>query len=86
MISKAQSIERRVIKIADYVIKEKCTVRQAAKKFGVSKSTAHKDLRERLPQFDRGRSEKVEDVLETNKRERTYRGGLATQAKYKKAQ
>ena len=59
------------------------TVRSAAKKFGISKSTVHKDLSERLPAFNRGLYLQVKQVLEENKAQRHIRGGLATRRKYK---
>ena len=59
------------------------TVRAAAKKFGVSKSTVHKDLSERLPLYDRALYTQVKAVLEENKAQRHIRGGLATRKKYK---
>lgn len=75
-------IERRAIEIANYIIEEKTTVRQAAKKFGVSKSTIHKDITERLEQINTGLASQARTVLELNKSERHIRGGLATKKKY----
>ena len=75
-------MEERCEQIADYVIQESATVRQAAKKFGVSKSTVHKDLTERIQGIDRSKAGKVKCILETNKRERSIRGGMATKKKY----
>ena len=69
--------------IALYVIESRGTVRSAAKKFGISKSTVHKDLSERLPAFNRGLYLQVKQVLEENKAQRHIRGGLATRRKYK---
>ena len=75
-------IEDRVFEIAQYILDTNCTVRAAAKKFEVSKSTVHKDLVERLPQLSQGMAEEVRKILDENKAERHIRGGLATKAKY----
>ena len=75
-------IEKRVIEVCDYLIASGATVRQAANRFGVSKSTIHKDLTERLPELDKNRYEQVKLVLENNKAERHLRGGEATRQKY----
>lgn len=69
--------------MALYLIENRTTVRTAAKKFGVSKSTVHKDLSERLPLYDRALYTQVKAVLEENKAQRHIRGGLATRKKYK---
>ena len=69
--------------MALYLIENRTTVRAAAKKFGVSKSTVHKDLSERLPLYDRALYPQVKAVLEENKAQRHIRGGLATRKKYK---
>lgn len=75
-------IEERATMIALYIIETGGTVRQAAKKFGVSKSTVHKDCTERLPDINKGLSESVRHVLDINKSERHIRGGMATREKY----
>lgn len=75
-------IEERAIEIANYIIDEKATVRQAAKKFGVSKSTIHKDVTERLLQINPSLAGEARKVLDMNKSERHIRGGLATREKY----
>ena len=75
-------IEERAVEIANYIIETKATVRQAAKKFGISKSTVHKDCTERLPEINHSLSESVRHVLDINKSERHIRGGLATREKY----
>ena len=75
-------IEERAIEIANYIIEEKATVRQAAKKFMVSKSTIHKDVTERLLQINRQLASQAREVLDTNKKERHIRGGMATRKKY----
>ena len=76
-------IERRACELAVYIIETQSTVRAAAKKFGVSKSTVHKDLSDRLPQYNRALYLQVKAVLEQNKAERHIRGGMATRKKYK---
>jgi sporulation transcriptional regulator SpoIIID len=75
-------IENRVYEIAQYILDTNCTVRAAAKKFEVSKSTVHKDLVDRLPHLNSALAEEVRKVLDENKAERHIRGGLATKAKY----
>ncbi len=77
-------IEERVISIGEYIISHNATVRQAAKEFGVSKSTAHKDAADRLPKLNPALAKKVRRVLDINKSERHIRGGLATRDKYSK--
>ena len=72
-------IEERAMEIARYIIENNATVRQAAKQFGISKSTVHKDITERLKQIMAAETRKVLDV---NKSERHIRGGLATREKY----
>jgi putative DeoR family transcriptional regulator (stage III sporulation protein D) len=74
-------IEERACDLAVYIIENKATVRAAAKKFGISKSTVHKDLSERLPAFNRTLYLQVKDVLDENKAERHIRGGIATREK-----
>ena len=73
------------MELAHYLIENRTTVRAAAKKFGVSKSTVHKDLSERLPLYDRPLYLQVKAVMEENKAQRHIRGGLATRKKYKDA-
>jgi putative DeoR family transcriptional regulator (stage III sporulation protein D) len=73
------------VELAHYLIENRTTVRAAAKKFGVSKSTVHKDLSERLPLYDRPLYLQVKAVMEENKAQRHIRGGLATRKKYKGA-
>ncbi len=77
-------IESRTIDLAKYIIDNKTTVRDAAKKFGISKSTVHKDLTERLPKINRGLYEATRVILDENRKERHIRGGLATREKYLK--
>ena len=75
-------IEKRALDIAEYIISHNATVRQTAKQFGVSKSTVHKDLTERLPQLNSSLAGDARKVLEVNTAERHIRGGLATREKY----
>ena len=75
-------IEERVVDIANYIIKENVTVRQAAKKFGISKSTVHKDVSERLIYINPALAGEVRKILDVNKAERHIRGGMATKEKY----
>lgn len=75
-------IEDRVLQLADYVVSNKATVRDAAKYFGCSKSTVHKDLVERLPDINTALASEVKDILDFNKAERHIRGGKATKLKY----
>ena len=77
------NIEQRACDLAVYIIENKATVRTAAKEFGISKSTVHKDLSERLEQFNRPLYLQVKEVLDENKAERHIRGGIATRIKYK---
>lgn len=76
-------IEERAVELANFIIENKATVRAAAKKFGISKSTVHKDVTERLVQINSVLAEEAKAVLDKNKAERHIRGGLATRAKYK---
>ncbi len=77
------NIEERACDLAVYMIENRATVRAAAKKFGVSKSTVHKDLQDRLPQINNALYLQVKEVLDVNKAQRHIRGGLATRKKYK---
>lgn len=79
-----RSIEDRTIALAKYIVDNKCTVRSAAKKFGISKSTVHKDLTERLPKINKRIYDDVRHILDENRQERHIRGGLATKEKYLK--
>lgn len=81
-ISLKEYIEERAVEIANYIIDEKATVRQAAKHFGVSKSTIHKDVTERLEAVNKVLAQEARKVLDVNKSERHIRGGLATKEKY----
>ncbi len=77
------TIEKRACELAVYMIETGATVRAAARHFGISKSTVHKDLTYRLPQCNSALYAAVRKILETNKQERHIRGGLATRRKYK---
>lgn len=79
----SDTIEKRACELAVYMIENKATIRAAAKKFGISKSTVHKDLSQRLPQYNRALYQAVKAVLDTNKAQRHIRGGMATRRKYK---
>ena len=81
---KGISIDERAIELAHYIIDSKDTVRGAAKKFGISKSTVHKDLSQRLENINHSLYLEVREVLDENKAERHIRGGLATKKKYEK--
>ena len=78
-----EPIETRACQLAVYIIETGATVRAAARHFGISKSTVHKDLQTRLPRCSPPLYEQVRQVLEKNKRERHIRGGMATRRKYK---
>ncbi len=77
------TIEERACALAVYMIETGATVRAAAVHFGISKSTVHKDLRQRLPKCDPTLYGRAQQVLERNKQERHIRGGMATRRKYK---
>ena len=79
---KGVSIEERAINLAQYIIDSKDTVRGTAKKFGISKSTVHKDVSERLLEISPTLAIEVRKVLDENKAERHIRGGMATKLKY----
>ncbi|HIZ78022.1 MAG TPA: sporulation transcriptional regulator SpoIIID, partial [Firmicutes bacterium] len=76
-------IEKRVLEISSYIMESSATVRQTAAIFGVSKSTVHKDMTERLPLINEATAQKVRQILEINKAERHLRGGEATRKKYR---
>ena len=75
-------IEERAINIANYIIENNATVRQTARQFGISKSTVHKDVTERLGQINPSLAAEARKVLDVNKSERHIRGGMATREKY----
>ena len=76
-------IEERVLEVAQYIIYSRATIRKTAKVFGVSKSTIHKDMTERLPKINPDIAEEAKSILDLNKAERHIRGGKATKLKYK---
>ena len=75
--------EERTIRLAQYMVEERATVRQTAARFGISKSTVHKDITTRLKKQNAVLYERVQEVLRTNKQERHIRGGMATREKYR---
>ena len=79
-------MEERACDLALYIIEHDATVRAAARRFGISKSTVHKDLSQRLPSFNRPLYRQVKAVLDKNKAERHIRGGIATREKYRERQ
>lgn len=76
------NVEERACELAEYIIENRATVRAAAKRFGISKSTVHKDVTERLRDIDLSLYSKVREILIENKSERHIRGGMATKQKY----
>ena len=76
------TMEQRACALAVYIIETGATVRTAAQHFGISKSTVHKDISQRLPQYNKRLYEQVRRVLDINKQERHIRGGMATKRKY----
>ena len=78
------TIEERAVNLAQYIIDSKDTVRGAAKKFCISKSTVHKDVTERLEEINSALAKEVRKILDENKAERHIRGGMATKLKYMK--
>ena len=81
LISK-QTIEERATELAQYIIETKDTVRGAAKKIGITKSTVHKDVSDRLIKINPALAHEVRIILDENKAERHIRGGMATKLKY----
>lgn len=75
-------VEQRAAMLGEYIIESKSTVRSAAKKFGISKSTVHKDVSQRLRNINPTLYKEVREILNTNKNERHIRGGIATRNKY----
>ena len=78
------SMEQRPVRLAVYMIENRATVRATARKFGISKSTVHKDLVEKLPEWDPVLYKQVRQLLDENKAERHIRGGLATRERYRR--
>ena len=79
--AKHQQIEERAVTVAEYIVEKNATVRQAAKTFGISKSTVHKDITDRLGAVNPALAEQAREVLDRNKSERHIRGGMATKKK-----
>lgn len=79
-----ESMEQRACRLAVYMIENRATVRATARKFGISKSTVHKDLVEKLPAWDQELYGKVRQLLDENKAERHIRGGMATRERYRR--
>ena len=76
------TIDKRVCELAVYIIENSATVRRAARQFGISKSTVHKDLSHRLPKCNMALYKQVREILDENKAQRHIRGGMATREKY----
>ena len=77
------AVEERAIELGEFILQNKATVRAAARKFHISKSTVHKDISQKLPHINHHLYEQVRRILDINKAERHIRGGLATRAKYR---
>ncbi len=77
-----EALEERALKLGEYIVENKTTVRKAARKFGISKSTVHKDVSERLKYVNLSLYKDVKKILEINKAQRHIRGGFATKSKY----
>jgi len=75
-------IRKRAVKVAQHILQTSDTVRQTAEVFGISKSTVHKDVAERLPRISQEMADQVKNILDKNKAERHLRGGEATRKKY----
>ena len=75
-------VEERAVELGEYIVEHKATVRAAAKEFGISKSTVHMDVSDRLKSVDPALYTEVREVLDVNKAQRHIRGGLATREKY----
>ncbi|MBQ7541950.1 MAG: sporulation transcriptional regulator SpoIIID [Clostridia bacterium] len=76
-------VEERAVELGEYIVENQTTVREAAKKFGVSKSTVHTDVSRRLCKLNPGLYHEVREVLDVNKAQRHIRGGIATREKYR---
>ena len=77
-------VEERAIELGEYIVDHEATVRKTAKKFGISKSTVHKDVAQRLKYVDPQLYQKVKAILDEKKAQRHIRGGIATKLKYQK--
>ena len=81
-VNELDTLEDRAVETAQYIVETRCTVREAAKRFGVSKSTVHKDVTHRLKEIDKSLYSAVEKIMQFNKEQRHIRGGMATKRKY----
>lgn len=77
-------VEERAVELGHYILENKATVRAAAKQYGISKSTVHKDVAQRLKTIDRALYRDVKQILDLNKAQRHIRGGMATRMKYQR--
>lgn len=77
------AVDERAVVLGEYILEHKATVRAAAKRFHISKSTVHKDVSDRLQSINPGLYGEVRRVLDINKAERHIRGGIATREKYR---
>ncbi|MBE6935541.1 MAG: stage III sporulation protein D [Ruminococcaceae bacterium] len=77
-----RNMEERAQELGNYIVEHRATVRAAAARYRISKSTVHKDITERLRGINRGLYLQVQEVLQENKNERHIRGGMATKQKY----
>lgn len=82
---KSDAVAKRAIEEAEYMLKTGCTVRECAKHFGVSKSTCHKDISFRLPDESHSLTLGIREILDDHLKLRSFRGGIATQEKYRQA-
>ena len=77
-------VEERAVELGNYILEHKATVRAAAKRYGISKSTVHKDVAQRLKSIDPALYRGVKQILDVNKAQRNIRGGMATRMKYQR--
>ena len=77
-------VEERAVELGNYILEHKATVRAAAKRYGISKSTVHKDVAQRLKNIDPALYRGVKQILDVNKAQRHIRGGMATRMKYQR--
>ena len=78
-----ETVEERAVELGLYILENRATVRKAAKKYGISKSTVHKDIAQRLEKINPALFQSVRQILDINKQERHIRGGMATRRKYR---
>ena len=77
-------VEERAVELGNYILEHKATVRADAKRYGISKSTVHKDVAQRLKNIDPALYRGVKQILDVNKAQRHIRGGMATRMKYQR--